>query len=62
MSQVIEEETGGRLPAWSCSRGPSFASEVARGLPAAVLAASSDARAAHGVQEQFRGPGLATRT
>jgi len=38
--------------------GPSFASEVARGLPAAVLAASSDPAAAARVQDQFRGPGL----
>ncbi len=57
MSQVIEEETGGRLPVVVLS-GPSFASEVARGLPAAVLAASRDAAAAARVQEQFRGPGL----
>ena len=40
MSQVIEEETGGRVPVVVLS-GPSFASEVARGLPAAVLAASA---------------------
>jgi len=57
MSQVIEEETDGRLPVVVLS-GPSFAAEVARGLPAAVLAASSDDRAAARVQEQFRGPGL----
>nr|MDP9324807.1 NAD(P)-dependent glycerol-3-phosphate dehydrogenase [Acidobacteriota bacterium] len=57
MSQVIEEETAGRLPVVVLS-GPSFAAEVARGLPAAVLAASSDDRAATRVQEQFRGPGL----
>ena len=57
MSQVIEEETGGRVPVVVLS-GPSFASEVARGLPAAVLAASSDAAAAARVQEQFRGPAL----
>lgn len=57
MSQVIEEETGGRFPIVVLS-GPSFASEVARGLPAAVLAASSDQRAAARVQDQFRGPGL----
>ena len=57
MSQVIEEETAGRLPVVVLS-GPSFAAEVARGLPAAVLAASSDDRAAARVQEQFRGPGL----
>ena len=57
MSAVIEEETGGRLPVVVLS-GPSFAAEVARGLPTAVLAASSDSRAASRVQEQFRGRGL----
>lgn len=57
MSQVIEEETAGRLPVVVLS-GPSFAAEVARGLPAAVLAASADDRAAARVQEQFRGRGL----
>jgi glycerol-3-phosphate dehydrogenase (NAD(P)+) len=57
MSQVVWEETGGRFPVVVLS-GPSFASEVARGLPAAVLAASSDTVAAARVQEQFRGPGL----
>jgi glycerol-3-phosphate dehydrogenase (NAD(P)+) len=57
MSQVVCEETDGRLPVVVLS-GPSFASEVARGLPAAVLAASSDSAAAARVQDQFRGPGL----
>ncbi|MEN3340578.1 MAG: glycerol-3-phosphate dehydrogenase [Acidobacteriota bacterium] len=57
MSQVMREEAGGGVPIVVLS-GPSFASEVARGLPAAVLAASSDAAAAARVQEQFRGPGL----
>jgi glycerol-3-phosphate dehydrogenase (NAD(P)+) len=57
MSEVIEDETGGRLPVVVLS-GPSFAAEVARGLPTAVLAASSDERAATRVQEQFRGRGL----
>jgi glycerol-3-phosphate dehydrogenase (NAD(P)+) len=57
MSQVIEEETAARVPVVVLS-GPSFASEVARGLPAAVLAASSDQAAAGRVQEHFRGPGL----
>jgi glycerol-3-phosphate dehydrogenase (NAD(P)+) len=57
MSQVVCEETDGRLPVVVLS-GPSFASEVARGLPAAVLAASSDPAAAARVQDQFRGPGL----
>ncbi len=57
MSQVIEGETKGRAPVVVLS-GPSFASEVARGLPAAVLAASSDQAAATRVQEHFRGPGF----
>jgi glycerol-3-phosphate dehydrogenase (NAD(P)+) len=57
MSEVISDETGGRLPVVVLS-GPSFASEVARGLPAAVLAASRDTAAAARVQDQFRGPGL----
>ena len=56
MSEVIREETGG-VPVVVLS-GPSFASEVARGLPTAVLAASTDPAAAARVQEQFRGPGL----
>jgi glycerol-3-phosphate dehydrogenase (NAD(P)+) len=57
MSQVIEEETGARFPVVVLS-GPSFAAEVAAGLPAAVLAASSDQAAAARVQEQFRSRGL----
>jgi glycerol-3-phosphate dehydrogenase (NAD(P)+) len=57
MSQVIDDETDG------CCRivvvsGPSFAAEVARGLPTAILAASSDEGAAAAVQEHFRAPGL----
>ena len=57
MSQVIEEETAGccRIVVLS---GPSFAQEVAVGLPTAVLAASIDGTAAEAVQEHFRGPGL----
>lgn len=57
MSQVIQEETANAFGVAVLS-GPSFASEVARGLPAAVLVASSNAAAAAAVQEQFRGPGL----
>ena len=57
MSEVIEEETASRVPTVVLS-GPSFAAEVARGLPTAVLAASSDHRAAGRVQEHFRGRGL----
>ncbi len=54
MSQIVEETTPGR-PVVVLS-GPSFAAEVARGLPTAVLAASSDRDAATRVQESFRGP------
>jgi glycerol-3-phosphate dehydrogenase (NAD(P)+) len=57
MSQAIEAETGGNHPVVVLS-GPSFAEEVARGLPTAVLAASSDGGAASRVQEHFRGAAL----
>jgi glycerol-3-phosphate dehydrogenase (NAD(P)+) len=55
MSQVIAEELGPDRPVVVLS-GPSFASEVARELPTAVLAASSDASVADTVQADFRGP------
>jgi glycerol-3-phosphate dehydrogenase (NAD(P)+) len=55
MSQVLAEETGNSLPIVVLS-GPSFAVEVAQGLPTAVLAASDDHSVAAAVQEQFRGP------
>jgi glycerol-3-phosphate dehydrogenase (NAD(P)+) len=55
MSQVLAEETGHALPIVVLS-GPSFALEVARGLPTAILAASTDQKAAVAVQDRFRGP------
>jgi glycerol-3-phosphate dehydrogenase (NAD(P)+) len=54
MSQVIREEADSIRPVVVLS-GPSFASEVARALPTAVLAASSDPQAAAYVQDRFRG-------
>ncbi len=57
MSQVVTGETGGRHPVVVLS-GPSFAVEVARELPTAVLAASADAAAAATVQDQFKGRGF----
>ena len=57
MSQVIAEATSNCCPVVVLS-GPSFAAEVARGLPTAVLAASSHREAARSVQEGFRGRGL----
>jgi glycerol-3-phosphate dehydrogenase (NAD(P)+) len=55
MSEVIAHEAGPSRPVVVLS-GPSFASEVARRLPTAVLAASTDARAMELVQAEFRGP------
>ncbi len=57
MSQVIEDETRGRAAVVVLS-GPTFASEVAKGLPSAVLVASSHPAAAERVQEHFRGRGF----
>jgi glycerol-3-phosphate dehydrogenase (NAD(P)+) len=55
MSEAIAAETSGSYPVVVLS-GPSFAEEVARGLPTAVLAASADQNAVSRVQEHFRGP------
>ena len=55
MSQVMAGETGDSRPIVVLS-GPSFAAEVAQGLPTVVLAASTDASAVARVQEGFRGP------
>jgi glycerol-3-phosphate dehydrogenase (NAD(P)+) len=55
MSEVIAAETGGRNPVVALS-GPSFAAEVARQLPTALVAASTSADAVRCVQTGFRGP------
>ena len=55
MSEVIAQEAGATHPVVVLS-GPSFASEVARQLPTAILAASHDAAAIGLVQQEFRGP------
>jgi glycerol-3-phosphate dehydrogenase (NAD(P)+) len=55
MSEVIASEAGADHPVVVLS-GPSFAIEVARQLPTAVLAASLDRRAMELVQHEFRGP------
>ena len=54
MSEVMQEETDGRNAVVVLS-GPSFASEVARHLPTALVAASTDAAAVQFVQHEFRG-------
>jgi glycerol-3-phosphate dehydrogenase (NAD(P)+) len=55
MSEVVAQELGSERPVVVLS-GPSFALEVARQLPTAVLAASLDAEATDFVQMEFRGP------
>ncbi len=55
MSEVIAGEAGVDHPVVVLS-GPTFAAEVARQLPTAVLAASLDAEATELVQADFRGP------
>ncbi|MBI3492125.1 MAG: NAD(P)-dependent glycerol-3-phosphate dehydrogenase [Acidobacteria bacterium] len=55
MSEVIAQEAGPAHPVVVLS-GPSFAAEVARQLPTAVLAASAHPTAMALVQGDFRGP------
>jgi glycerol-3-phosphate dehydrogenase (NAD(P)+) len=57
MSQVIADEAGPARPVAVLS-GPTFAAEVAAGLPTAVVVASASADAAAVVQQEFRGPSL----
>jgi glycerol-3-phosphate dehydrogenase (NAD(P)+) len=57
MSQVMAEEAGADRPVAVVS-GPSFALEVARGLPTAVVVASSDAATGTRVQDSLKGPTL----
>jgi glycerol-3-phosphate dehydrogenase (NAD(P)+) len=57
MSQVIAEETGAGHPIAVVS-GPSFALEVARGLPTAVVVASANPAATTRVQDCLKGPTL----
>jgi glycerol-3-phosphate dehydrogenase (NAD(P)+) len=55
MSEIIEQETDAAHPVVVLS-GPTFAVEVARQLPTAVLVASESAAAIELVQHEFRGP------
>lgn len=57
MSEVIADEAGPSRPVAVLS-GPTFAAEVAAGLPTAVVVASASADAAWLVQHEFRGPSL----
>jgi glycerol-3-phosphate dehydrogenase (NAD(P)+) len=57
MSQVMAEEIGGNHPIAVLS-GPSFALEVARGMPTAVVVAAADPEIATRVQDSLKGPTL----
>ena len=57
MSEVMADETGAGRAVVVLS-GPSFALEVARGLPTAVVVASKNADAAATVQDLLKGPAL----
>jgi glycerol-3-phosphate dehydrogenase (NAD(P)+) len=57
MSQVMAEEAGADRPIAVLS-GPSFALEVARGFPTAVVVASAGASVAARVQDSLKGPAL----
>jgi glycerol-3-phosphate dehydrogenase (NAD(P)+) len=57
VSEIIEQELGGRVPVAVIS-GPSFASEVARQLPTAVSVASRNPAVAEQLQADFRAPYL----
>lgn len=59
MSQVIEEVAGRRFrPRVAVLSGPSFAPEVARGDPAALVVASQDEELTAAIQSAFSGPTL----
>ena len=59
MSQVLNDVVGNRFPPRvGVLSGPTFAKEVARGEPAAIVIASHDISLARTVQEAFSGPML----
>ena len=55
LTQIIEEETGGKFPVVALS-GPSHAEEVGRRVPTGVVAACRDMEAAQYVQDVFMSP------
>lgn len=59
MSEVIAEVVGRRFPPRvGVLSGPTFAREVARGEPTAVVISSTDAALARTIQQAFSGPAL----
>src|SRR5207244_542692 len=59
MSEVIKSVVGARFPPRVVAlSGPTFAREVARGDPTAIVAASEDREAARLIQREFSSPAL----
>lgn len=59
MTQVLEQVVGRKFPPRVAAlSGPTFAREIARGDPAAVVIASSDIDLAREIQASFAGPAL----
>jgi glycerol-3-phosphate dehydrogenase (NAD(P)+) len=59
MSEVIRDVIGRRFePRVAVLSGPTFAREIARGEPAAVVISSTDADLAASIQREFSGPAL----
>lgn len=56
MSEVIAAELGERAAAHACLSGPTFAKEVAAGMPTAAVFASGDEGFATRLQEAYSGP------
>jgi glycerol-3-phosphate dehydrogenase (NAD(P)+) len=56
MSAILDEVLGGAGPRGGVLSGPSFAKEVALGMPTAVTAAAADPATAEAVQTLFNGP------
>jgi len=57
MSEVIHDAVAQRFePRVAILSGPTFAREIARGEPAAVVISSSDRELSAGIQQQFSGP------
>jgi glycerol-3-phosphate dehydrogenase (NAD(P)+) len=62
MTDVVEEEFGPGFGRIGVLSGPSFAKEVARGMPTAVTAAATTMETAEAIQHLFNGPMLRVYT
>lgn len=56
VSEVVADELGASRGAQACLSGPTFAREVAAGMPTAAVFASADEAFARHLQEAFSGP------